>query len=341
MVERSNFNFTSLSPATTLRDGPLSNHLVDPFSVTEISDCLFCSPQRRCIDHDPSFWQELRTSRKDDEATRQERQEMEVETDRGRALHSQRLPFTKTACGLIQNPLDPYRAHLLHPMGEPLFTYPGDSSLPLYADNMDQPDTGDVHEAAGILYNGTMNHDSIYSSHRPLQPAAELSTDLTFVDLMSEPVHIQESFPAYAKLVLGDGDYYVTTHDVTIGRNMEAYKEYLRADKAQQDAQAALHDYRQEPSMPSQPGDQVSQICHSTAFSKMQSSTVERSVTFSGSIVASRHLLTIALGPTRCQFKLIGRPTGTSKHRQRTWRSRLLPNRSRWRFNPVLSQTQA
>ena len=59
----------------------------------------------------------------------------------------------------------------------------------------------------------------------------------------------------YAMLCLPDGDYFVRTHNVMIGRNMHFYRDWKKAKRAERRAKDTLQSYRQEPSQPSQPGD--------------------------------------------------------------------------------------
>ncbi|KAF2485345.1 hypothetical protein BDY17DRAFT_293406 [Neohortaea acidophila] len=60
---------------------------------------------------------------------------------------------------------------------------------------------------------------------------------------------------AYAKLVFTDGDFFITTTDVVLGRNMERFEQMRRRKKSELRARAELDTYRKEPSQPSQPGD--------------------------------------------------------------------------------------
>jgi hypothetical protein len=61
---------------------------------------------------------------------------------------------------------------------------------------------------------------------------------------------------AFAKLAFDDGDYYVETFQVIIGRNDAYFRDFKRRQKEARNAQNDLESYRQEPSQPSQPGDE-------------------------------------------------------------------------------------
>ena len=81
-----------------------------------------------------------------------------------------------------------------------------------------------------------------YSSGRP--QGSQLDTTL-------DP----QNAKAFAKLVFPDGDFFITTHDVMLGRNMDVFEQLKRQKKAQRKARDTLDSYRQEPSQPSQPDD--------------------------------------------------------------------------------------
>ncbi|KAK6396440.1 hypothetical protein LTR65_009524 [Meristemomyces frigidus] len=60
---------------------------------------------------------------------------------------------------------------------------------------------------------------------------------------------------AYAKLAFADGDYYITTFEVVLGRDMDFWKQQVKEAKQMWRAEQAVEVYRMEPSQPSQPGD--------------------------------------------------------------------------------------
>lgn len=66
---------------------------------------------------------------------------------------------------------------------------------------------------------------------------------------------IRANMRAYAKLVLPDGDFFITTSKLKVIRDMDCFREYQHELKLAKRAQRELDRYAQEPSMPSQPGD--------------------------------------------------------------------------------------
>nr|POF01379.1 pre-rrna-processing protein fhl1 [Quercus suber] len=66
---------------------------------------------------------------------------------------------------------------------------------------------------------------------------------------------IRANMRAYAKLVLPDGDFFITTPKLKVVRDMDCFREYQHGLKLAKRAQRELDRYAQEPSMPSQPGD--------------------------------------------------------------------------------------
>jgi hypothetical protein len=129
------------------------------------------------------------------------------------------------------------------------------------------PDSAD-RDAANILANGTF---SVPNESYPMATVAssqdtngnaailqQLGGELQSAGLPNDRTAL-DMFPqetsAYAKLVFPDGDYYITTHDVMLGRNMDFFEQWKRQKKAQRRAHDTLESYRQEPSQPSQHGD--------------------------------------------------------------------------------------
>ena len=129
------------------------------------------------------------------------------------------------------------------------------------------PDSAD-RDAANILVNGTFSAPNepypmatVASSQDTNANAAllqQLGGELQSAGLPNDHTAL-DMFPqetsAYAKLVFPDGDYYITTHDVMLGRNMDFSEQWKRQKKAQRRAHDTLESYRQEPSQPSQHGD--------------------------------------------------------------------------------------
>ena len=130
------------------------------------------------------------------------------------------------------------------------------------------PDSAD-RNAANILANGTFStlenegHPTatVASSQDTNANAAllqQLGDELQSAELLNDQTSL-ETFPqetsAYAKLIFPDGDYYITTHDVMLGRNMEVFEQQKRKNKAQRRAHDTLVSYQQEPSQPSQHGE--------------------------------------------------------------------------------------
>jgi hypothetical protein len=129
------------------------------------------------------------------------------------------------------------------------------------------PDSAE-RDAANILANGAFNlingdhptaDDNIFGDFDgnagtlqrvdgDLHPNGFLN-DNTALDMLPQETS------AYAKLVFADGDYYITTHDVMLGRNMDVFEQWKRKKKQQKRARDDLASYKQEPSQPSQHGD--------------------------------------------------------------------------------------
>ncbi|KAK5164792.1 uncharacterized protein LTR77_009456 [Saxophila tyrrhenica] len=124
-------------------------------------------------------------------------------------------------------------------------------------------------EAANILLRGAFKHEATGVGDRPswetrgdhelgdnlqqMNGAAmdgEIAAESSIVD-GEGATEQRQNYTAYARLVFPDGDYYITTHEVTLGRNSQTWNDYNRQRRAQRE----LESYRKEPSQPSQPGD--------------------------------------------------------------------------------------
>ena len=135
--------------------------------------------------------------------------------------------------------------------------------------------------AANILANGTANNGQVQGldNFTRTETAEHILENYARVNELKASIYPDDAFPnghphqemllkrlndpqnakAYAKLVFPDGDFFITTHDVTLGRNMGVFKNLQKANKAQQRAREDLDSYRQEQSQPSQPGDEDQQ----------------------------------------------------------------------------------
>ncbi|GAB1731351.1 hypothetical protein NU195Hw_g5225t1 [Hortaea werneckii] len=94
----------------------------------------------------------------------------------------------------------------------------------------------------------------------PLDPLADvapgdLSDDGQWLqgDSMEEAEPPPKSIAAYARLTFPDGDYFISTFEVMLGRDMDFWRRYARELKRARRAQHDLDEYRLEPSQPSQP----------------------------------------------------------------------------------------
>ena len=119
-------------------------------------------------------------------------------------------------------------------------------------------DSEAARRAASILATG--RYGDLKKEDLPLE---SLSTeDLIKLRNMNEDSleRTQTTKTAYAKLSMPDGDVYITTHDLILGRNMRLFEEYKQERLARRTALDILEQYRQEPSQPSQPGDEDLQI---------------------------------------------------------------------------------
>ncbi|KAI6786625.1 hypothetical protein KC350_g19127, partial [Hortaea werneckii] len=94
----------------------------------------------------------------------------------------------------------------------------------------------------------------------PLDPSADaapgdLSDDAQWLqgDSMEEAEPPPKSIAAYARLTFPDGDYFISTFEVMLGRDMDFWRRYARELKRARRAQHDLDEYRLEPSQPSQP----------------------------------------------------------------------------------------
>ncbi|KAK3719237.1 hypothetical protein LTR37_004456 [Vermiconidia calcicola] len=124
----------------------------------------------------------------------------------------------------------------------------------------------DAEQAANILRNGISiaageDHNlGLLSNDYLVQPHGEDSNDIIqdvddidYNALAQDVLDRDEA--AFAKIVFTDGDFFVKTHDVTVGRNPAVYRDVRLQQKLQLKADAELAEYRKEPSQPSQPGD--------------------------------------------------------------------------------------
>ena len=100
----------------------------------------------------------------------------------------------------------------------------------------------------------------------PGDPFANGGSEELLLNSNTEPQKQQ----AFAKLVFGDGDFYVRTYDVMLGRNQDVFKRVKQQKKAQRVARDTLHSYRQEPSQPSQPDDGDQQGLPSTSSQSLE-----------------------------------------------------------------------
>ena len=131
----------------------------------------------------------------------------------------------------------------------------------------DRPDTAlQAQVVANILANGTINvHNDVQTEEWHGEVEAPLEDNEMMVaalDPQSDGTGDQgvSSGPhGFARLVFADGDYIITTHDVTLGRDMDYAVHHRRLKRreenerqAQEAAQAELNRYRKEPSQPSQ-----------------------------------------------------------------------------------------
>lgn len=158
---------------------------------------------------------------------------------------------------LLQTP-DPSR-YIDHLQSSNVRGSPGEQIDP----NGPAPDSAD-RDAATILANGTLalaNGDHPPSQDDSNAPAAflqQLALDSIPHGLGTER-DVREPFPqetaAFAKLVFPDGDFFITTHDVMLGRNMDYFKQIKRKKRSERRAQEAMDSYRLEPSQPSQQSD--------------------------------------------------------------------------------------
>jgi len=147
--------------------------------------------------------------------------------------------------------------------------------------HVSSPISNDAANAANILANGT-SFDPFEGALAHLEPATgDIYQQYTSaLDSMVDPFEPEptqeelldgstvnsqrENMRAYAKIVLPDGDFYVTSQKVIIGRNMDYFKKYNREQRKvtlrEEQAKRALEDYKQEPSQPSQPDDGDNQV---------------------------------------------------------------------------------
>ncbi|KAK3686401.1 hypothetical protein LTR37_019874 [Vermiconidia calcicola] len=124
----------------------------------------------------------------------------------------------------------------------------------------------DAEQAANILRNGMgiapaedhnlglLSNDYLVQSHGEDSNAIIQDVDDTDYNALSQDV-LDRDEAAFAKIVFTDGDFFVKTHDVTVGRNPAVYRDVRLQQKLQLKADAELAEYRKEPSQPSQPGD--------------------------------------------------------------------------------------
>ena len=73
-----------------------------------------------------------------------------------------------------------------------------------------------------------------------------------------------QNMQGYAKLVFPDGDYFVTSHDLIVGRDMEYWRDLKRRQRAEQRAEKASYMYNQEPSQPGDGEQQLAQPSNSS-----------------------------------------------------------------------------
>lgn len=105
--------------------------------------------------------------------------------------------------------------------------------------------TGD---SSGYDQDDTALVDQILTANDRYSNQAEWQQDPV---VLEEPKDVR----AYAKLAFADGDYYITTFDVILGRDMDFWKQQVREAKQMRRAEQAVEVYRMEPSQPSQPDD--------------------------------------------------------------------------------------
>ncbi|KAI7502797.1 hypothetical protein KC347_g8830 [Hortaea werneckii] len=139
------------------------------------------------------------------------------------------------------------------------------------------PTSTDAAKAADILANTTngfpvsdSNEDWVQMQDQdatnfpqwdaPLDPSADaapgdLSDDAQWLqgDSMEEAEPPPKSIAAYARLTFPDGDYFISTFEVMLGRDMDFWRRYARELKRARRAQHDLDEYRLERSQPSQP----------------------------------------------------------------------------------------
>ncbi|KAI7330972.1 hypothetical protein KC340_g3999 [Hortaea werneckii] len=139
------------------------------------------------------------------------------------------------------------------------------------------PTSTDAAKAADILANSTNgfpatddNEDWMQMQDQdatnfpqwdaPFEPLADagpgdLSDDAQWLqgDSMEEAEPPPKSIAAYARLTFPDGDYFISTFEVMLGRDMDFWRRYARELKRARRAQHDLDEYRLEPSQPSQP----------------------------------------------------------------------------------------
>ncbi|TKA30674.1 hypothetical protein B0A50_02394 [Salinomyces thailandicus] len=135
------------------------------------------------------------------------------------------------------------------------------------------PTSADAARAANILANPTngLNDDSWLQlseseannlqhwSAPPLDSLAESGAgDFSDEVQWAEGEDTQEEekdVKAYAKLAFPDGDYFISTLQVTLGRDLDFWRRHTKEERRSRRAQHDLAEYRLEPSQPSQPDD--------------------------------------------------------------------------------------
>jgi hypothetical protein len=106
-----------------------------------------------------------------------------------------------------------------------------------------------------------------------MKPSGQLEASMWEAPSDTMPSEPEQPNPAdmtgYAQLVFPDGEYLLSTTSVSLGRDDKVFKQYLRTKQAakqaakldraaQRTAEEALQQYRQEPSQPSQQGEEIS-----------------------------------------------------------------------------------
>lgn len=157
-----------------------------------------------------------------------------------------------------------------------------------------EADVSETQQAANILANGIHMTSEELDHNRTLTEAAQNKINDIRGDMERDMAEIrarwgdrihhggdadedlnpeteeQVTFPAFAKLVFRDGDYFLRSHTLLLGRNVDFYKDWKRQNKERREANKDLLSYRKEPSQPSHGGDNDHQLQGSSSNQSLE-----------------------------------------------------------------------